>query len=270
MKKIGSVLVLLFLLSGCDQPVKDTGEVATSVPSSADIAKQHEPADITAPISIRLLYSVQEPNIEPYESRIIITNDYIRLDDNDDANHFVLVDRKKEIVYSVSDENNAIFVVKHAPVTITPPIKLVQDTERTPDKHSPKIDGHDIVHYIFKNNGKACQDALIAEGLMPEATKAISQYRRILAGEHAKTFNITPADQRNECDMAIHIFQPDRYLQFGLPVHERDHTGYQRNLIDFDDNYEVNPALFNLPEGFDRFSVEDLQAPSEEGPLKTS
>ena len=182
----------------------------------------------------------------------------------------MLVDRAKQIVYSVSDENDAILVVKHQAVTTTSPIELNPETVRTPDKDSPMIDGHELVHYIFKINGQACQDAMIAEGLMTDATEAIAEYRRILAGQHAKTMNITPADLRNACDMAINIFQPDKYLQFGLPVHERDHTGYQRSLIDFDNAYEPKAALFVLPKEFDQFSIDELQAPATEKPLKPS
>jgi len=272
-KFIGLLLVSV-LLSACDQSPTETKSavepVASSAPSAEEIAKLSVPEKKSAATSILLLYKVEEPNVDPYESRIVITDEYIRLDDNNDGNDFVLVDRAKETVYSVSDENDAILVVKHNPLSIKSPIELKSETVRTPDKNSPKVDGRELVHYIFKVNGEACQDAMIAEGLLLNATEAIAEYRRILAGQHAKTFNGTPADLRNTCDMAIHIFQSDRYLKFGLPIHERDHSGYQRSLIDFDDNFEPKPALFVLPEGFDQFSIDEIQVPTEEPSSKTS
>lgn len=272
MKKFIGLTLLAILLSACDQSPTETKTVVAP-PAASEIAtltEKEKPKNKQASTSIVLLYKVEEPNVDPYESRIIITDKYIRLDDNDDGNDFVLVDRAKEIVYSVSDDNDSILVVKHQPVTIKSPVELTSDTVRTPDKNSPKIDDRELVHYVFKVNGEACQDAMIAEGLLTNATAAIAEYRRILAGQHAKTFNSTPADLRNTCDMALHIFQPDRYLQFGLPVHERDHTGYQRSLIDFDDAYEPKPELFVLPQEFDQFSLDELQAPAEEAPLKAS
>jgi len=273
-KKTISLLIAAVLLSACDQSPTDaaaTSDTAVaSIASSSNTPKLAEANAKKSPTSIHLLYNVEEPNVDPYESRIIITDKYIRLDDNNDGNEFVLVDRAEKIVYSVSDENDAILVVKHQAVSIAPPLELKTDTKRTPDKNSPKIDGHDIAHYIFNVNGEACQDALIAEGLLMNATAAIAEYRRILAGQHAKTFNSTPADLHNTCDMALHIFQSDRYLKFGLPIHERDHTGYQRSLIDFDDAYEPKPSLFILPENFEQFSIDEMQAPTEEPLLKSS
>jgi len=274
-KKFIGLLFLVSFLSACDQsPSEPTSDIAPELaaPSAVELEKAIESTTSKSPTSISLLYKIQEPNIDPYESRIIITDKYIRLDDNDDGNEFVLVDREKQIVYSVSDENDAILVINHKPVNIKSPVELKPDTERTPDKNTPMIDGREIVHYIFKINGEACQDAMIAEGLMTEAAEAIAEYRRILAGQHAKTFNITPADLRNDCDMAMNIFHADRYLQFGLPVHERDYTGYQRTLIDFDDTYEPKENLFVLPEQFDQFSIDELQAPAaptEEAPIKS-
>ncbi len=272
MKKFMGLFFILALLSACDQSPSESPAAVTQepvAPTPAEIATLTKPEEKPAATSIRLLYKVEEPNIDPYETRIIITDKYIRLDDNNDGNEFVLVDRAKEIVYSVSDENDAILVVKHKLVSIKPPLELKAETDRTPDKDSPKIDGHELVHYVFKINGEACQDAMIAEGLMTNATKAIAEYRHILAGQHAKTFNTMPADLQNACDMAIHIFQPDRYLQFGLPIHERDHTGYQRSLIDFDDDYEPKATLFILPKDFEQFSIDEMLVPAAETPAKS-
>jgi len=269
-KKLISLLFVVALLPACDQSPSEIKTPIAEAPTTAEIATSSEAEKKPASNSIFLLYKVEEPNTDPYESRIIITDEYIRLDDNSDGNDFVLVDRAKKIVYSVSDENDAILVVKHKPVTIKPPTELKFDTERTPDKDSPTIAGHGLVHYIFKVNGKACQDAMIAEGLLIKATNAISEYRQILAGQHAKTLNATPADLQNECDMAIHIFEPDQYLQFGLPIHERDHSGYQRSLLDYEDDFEPNPTLFVLPKEYKQYSIDELDSPTtDEAPVQS-
>ena len=269
MKKILGLICIIAVLSACEQevsetPAPDKDKPVVKAPTAADIVPSVKSPVEKSPTKILLLYKIQEPGIEPYESRIIITDEYIRLDDNNDGNDFALVNRKNKTVYSVSDENDSILVVKHKPVTLKAPIELHQETIRTPDKNAPTIDDRELVHYIFKVNGEACQDATIAEGLLLEATSAIAEYRQILAGQHAMTFKSTPADLQNACDMAMHIFQPDRYLKFGLPVDERDYTGYQRSLIDFDDEYEVNPALFILPAEYKQFTIDELQAPAEE------
>ena len=106
---------------------------------------------------------------------------------------------------------------------------------------------------------------------MMEAVSALAEYRRLLAGQHALTINNVPADARNACDMAMHIFQPDRHLQFGLLIHERDHSGFERSLVDYDDAFDVDKKLFVLPD-FEQFSIDEMMAPVDapaaEAPLQ--
>lgn len=209
-----------------------------------------------------LLYDVIEPGVDPYQSRVIVTDDFIRLDENNDGNDFVLVDRKKQIVYSVSDDNDAILVVNRQPVEIPAPMEFKLSVDKNQDENAPQIDGKNVVHYVFKVNGEACNDAMIAEGLLLGTTQALSEYRHILAGQHASTLESVPADVRNACDMVSHIFHPDRHLQYGLPVQESDYSGYKRSLADFDDDWTADPKLFVLPKEFGRFTIDEMMAPA--------
>ena len=272
-------LVAGFGLTACDKPAPeqatdqgtqsmpaeveakvDDAEAAPTAEEIAALAKEDEVKEVARPVSIMLLYDVEEPGVDPYQTRMIITDDYIRLDEKNDTNDFVLVDRKQSIVYSVSSDNDAILVVNSTPVTVKSPMELNLDMKKTVAKEAPTIDGHALAQYVFIVNKEVCQDAMIAEGLLPEATKALSEYRHILSGQHASTMKHAPADTRNGCDLSMHIFQPDRHLKFGLPINERDRSGYQRNLVDFDDEYEPNPKLFELPKEFGRFTIDDLNA----------
>lgn len=215
------------------------------------------------PATAMLLYDVNEPGTEPYQSRIIVNDAFIRLDENDDGNDFVLVDRKQKIVYSVSSDNDAILVVNNHPVEMTAPMEFRLSMDKKADDNAPQIDGKDVVQYVFRVNGQACNNAMIAEGLLMNVTEALSEYRHILAGQHASTLKNVPADVRNACDMASHIFHPDRHLQFGLPVQESDYSGYKRSLVDFNDDWAADPKLFILPAAFGRFSIDDLNVPAE-------
>lgn len=246
-------LVLVACGDGKDKPVAPTAK-AMQEAAVQTVAVQG---------TIMLLYAVSEPGIEPYQSRIIVNDDFIRLDENKDDNNFVLVDRKDKIVYSVAEDNTSILVVKQRPVTIASPVVLNLSFDKNTDKAAPKIDGHVVSLYVFKVNDKACNEATIADSLLPRATKALSEYRIILAGQHASTLGSTPADLRNACDMASHIFHPARHLQYGLPVQEWDlQTGYRRSLVDFDDDWQAKPELFILPKEFERFSIDSMQNPT--------
>lgn len=242
------VVLMAIILTAC-------GDSKQAAPKATDLQGQIEKKSTTA----MLLYNVIEPGIDPYQSRVIVTDDFIRLDENYDGNDFVLVDRKKEVVYSVSSDNDAILVVNRQPVDMPAPMELKLSVDRKQDASAPQVDGKDIAHYIFKVNGEACNDAMIAEGLLTNVTKALSEYRHILAGQHASTLQTVPADVRNACDMASHIFHPARHLEYGVPVQESDYSGYKRSLIDFDDDWTADPKLFVLPAEFSRFSIDEMK-----------
>jgi len=242
------VVLIAIMLVAC-------GDNKQTAPKATDLKGQVEKKPTTA----MLLYNVAEPGVDPYQSRVIVTDEFIRLDENSDGNDFVLVDRKKEIVYSVSNDNDSILIVNRQPVDTPAGMEFNLSVDKKQDDSAPQIDGKNVVHYVFKVNGEACNDAMIAEGLLMNVTKALSEYRHILAGQHATTLKTVPADMRNACDMASHIFYPVRHLEYGLPVQESDYSGYKRSLADFDDDWTANPKLFVLPAEFGRFSIDDMK-----------
>jgi len=246
------VILMTMVLVACS----DNNEQAA--PDAKSMQEQLKKATTTM-----LLYDVFEPGVESYQSRVIVTDNFIRLDENNDGNDFVLVDRKKQIVYSVSNDNDSILVVNRRPVDIPAPMEFKLSVDKKQDTSAPQINGKDVVHYVFKVNGGACNDAMIAEGLLMNTAQALSEYRHILAGQHASTLESVPADMRNACDMASHIFHPDRHLQYGLPVQESDYSGYKRQLVDFNDDWVAALTQFILRVAFGRFSIDDLNVSTD-------
>jgi hypothetical protein len=244
---------MAIMLAACGD--NKTAQNEQAAPNATELQEQVKKKSATA----MLLYDVVEPGVDPYQSRIIVNDDFIRIDENSDGNDFVLVDRKKEVVYSVSNDNDAILVVNRQPVDMPAPMELKLSIDKNSDENAPQIDGKNVVHYVFRVNGEACNDAMVAEGLLMNTTQALSEYRHILAGQHASTLKAIPADVRNACDMASHIFHPARHLQYGLPIQESDYSGYKRSLVDFDDDWTADPKLFVLPAEFGRFTIDDMK-----------
>lgn len=211
------------------------------------------------PPGIMLRYKIDERGVDPYETTIVISNDFIRVDDDDNPRNFVLVDRKKEVVYSVADENDAILVVNKMPVEIEAPMDIKLGEQRIEEENVPRINGKPTLQYVFEANGKVCYQVVVAEGLLPEATKALAEYLEILAGQHASTLQHVPADQVTACDLSMHILHPGRHLKHGLPIREWDGQSYRRQLIEFEEDYEVPAGIFELPEDFGRFTIQDMQ-----------
>ena len=145
------------------------------------------------------------------------------------------------------------------PVDIESPMEIKLTEQRVEEDDVPRINGKPAIQHVFEANGKLCYLAVVAEGLLPEASEALQQYLDILAGQHASTLKTVPADQVTACDMSMHIFNPGRHLKYGLPIREWDGQSYRRQLIEFDDDYEVPPGIFELPKDFGRFNIQDLQ-----------
>ena len=222
-----------------------------------DSAKESAPA-VEKPVNILLRYKIDERGVDPYETTFVITNKFIRIDDDDNPRNFVLIDRKAEVVYSVADENDAILVVNKMPVDLEPPMEIKLSEQKVEEDNVPRIDGKEAIQYVFEANGLFCYQAVVAEGLLPEATKALQQYLGMLAGQHASTMKTVPADQITACDLSMHIFNPGRHLKHGLPVREWDGKSFRRQLIEYDNEYEVPEGIFELPEEFGRFTIQDM------------
>lgn len=244
----GFLLTATVLLVACGEKPADE-KVVPAVTGQAQDNKLH----------ILLRYENDERGIEPYESRMVITDDFIRIDDDENPLNFVLVDRKAAVVYSVVDENDTILVVKKMSVDIKPPMEIKLSEQRLEEDNVPRIDGKKAVQYIFEVNGVVCYQAVVAEGLMPEAASALQEYLSILAGQHAATLQNVPADQITACDISINIFNPGRHLKYGLPVREWDGKSYRRQLVEYDDDYDIPAGLFDLPKEFKRFTIQDMQ-----------
>ena len=212
------------------------------------------------------LFVEQELDIEPYKTRIIVTADYMRLDDGNDASDFALLDRKARKIYSTSSENNTIIAVSARKVDIEPPMPLAISNDKvTATANVPTVAGKTPEHYALSVNGKVCYEVMAVKGMLPDMVKAMQEFAEILAGDSAVTFNSIPADMQNACDMAGNTFAPGRHLQFGFPVSEWK-KGYSRTLMEYKDDFKVEPALFELPKGYFQYDVQDYR----EGKVKNA
>jgi hypothetical protein len=194
------------------------------------------------------------------KTRMIVTPHYLRIDEGVANNDFVLFDRKDKLVYSVSAEDRSILVVQPHEITMAAPVKFAHRVDEEELKDSPPIEGNKVSRYVLFTNDLKCYDVFAAPGLLEDVRQALIEYQNALAGEHAVMTTMMPADLRNDCDLANNIFLPARDLEHGFPVRLLDMTGRERILEDYDRNYKPDPVLFKLPEGYKRFTAEEMRA----------
>lgn len=218
------------------------------------------------PNEVKILFVEQEPGVEPYQTRLIVTDDYMRFDDGENAVDFVLFDRKKNIIYSTnSGERTVMSVAAKKALDVKPPFELKQVVKNLGIlKDAPKIQDKLPLHYQFFTNDTLCYDVVVVKDLMPDAVKAMQAFQAVLSSDSKQTFNTIPADMHNACDMSMNTFATGQHFQYGFPVQEWTPTGTGRGLIDFDVNYKADKKLFELPENYQRYSVRDYR----EGKIK--
>ncbi len=194
-----------------------------------------------------------------------VTKRYLRIDDNinelsDDKhqknNDFVLYDRLKKEIYSVSEEEQQIIKIKYAAVSIPSPIELHVTLDELPiADNAPLIKGQKAKNFQLRVNDKLCYNLITIPKLMPDAVLAMKNFNQVLAGQQAETLRYIPADLNEACDLARHTFYPQSHLEKGFPmmIQAIGQSGKiadikrSRTLMGFKQE-DVSDKLFVLPE----------------------
>jgi len=192
-----------------------------------------------------------------YPVRMLITDRWLRIEDGDGQNGFILYDRANHSIHSVSHEARSILVVKSRPVTLEAPASLTHRRETGTDK-PPSIGGKTVTHYRYFTSGKHCFDVYAAHGFLPDATRALREYQEAMAGEQGAMQARMPPSMQQACDMADLVFEPGRSLMEGFPVRLVKANGVTRQLTDYKINVELEPRLFELPPEYKTFSPEGV------------
>lgn len=228
-----------------------------AVVAAPGCARTPVPAGATA------VYIVEhEPDFEPVRTRMIVTPQFLRIDDGRDGGDFLLYHRGERTIYNVAASDTLIIVI--APQTVkAAPIPLEHRIE--PDAaEAPAVGGKTVRHYRLLTNRDTCYDLYAADGLLPEVVTALREYRESLAGEHAQALAFTPKEMQTPCDLANNIYAPARHLAHGFPIRMDESTGPDgarvrtTELLDYKQGFAADEALFRLPE-YRRITIQELR-----------
>ena len=236
-------LVTIFL-AGCNQQQSSTEQQRLVSKSGATM----------------LNFVEHERSVEPYPTRLIVTKKFLRFDDGEGSADFVLLDRNKDVVYSVNSSEGTVMAVHKKQLDIQPPFKLELTHEQLNDmKEAPAIDGIQPQHYQFSANGDKCYQVIAVQGLMPDVVVALQEFTDLLASDSKVTFNTLPADLQKPCDISMNTFAAGRHLAFGFPIHEWSENGSGRALVDYQLNLQPDANLFVLPADYHHFTVQEFR-----------
>jgi len=207
-----------------------------------------------------LVYRVEEPKSAPHISRILVTDEYLRMDQGggSDDTGFVLYDRGQQTIYSVDHEAKRVLGMQATGNQPETPANLLLSERAFEPDDAPELSGGRPLGYQLFANEHLCTRLIAAPGLMSNALEGLREFRTALAEQQAESLVGLPAEMTSPCDLAIHVYAPVRDLQYGLPLEVNDPGGRQL-LVDFRPDFAADPALFRLPEGYSRLSMDQIR-----------
>ena len=223
--------LIIFLLSSC-----------TDKPSGATFLSFNESA----------------PGGDSYPVRMLVNERFLRIEDGEVQDGFIVFDRAKKTVYSVNHTDKTTLVLSAYPVKLDPPKEFTHKVERDGEK-LPDVGGRPVTHYRLLTNSERCFEVYAADGLLPEALVALREYHRTLAGEQSVMQASVPAAFQSVCDLAEYVFLPARHLEFGFPVRQISRAGVMRQLVDFKIGVPVEKGLFDVPTDYKQITPTEVR-----------
>lgn len=199
-----------------------------------------------------LNYMDQEATGGGYVTRYLVTDRYLRLDFGRDRDDFVLFDRKEKRVYNVSNERHEILIFEPGVVLVKPPQKW-EIKEDILDHKGAQI------HVDLVVNGTVCARIAASEKFLPDVAKALQEFQELMASTHSGTYLVTPEDQRDDCDLARLVLDPQHWFKFGMPFDELRNNGFSRRLLHYKEDMAIRPKAFELPENYHMIRFKELQ-----------
>ena len=205
-----------------------------------------------------LVYRVWEEGSEPYTNRILVTPDYVRMDEGEGSGDgFTLLDRHAGIIYNVSDEDHSVLVMEPPEALPPAPMELELSVDRQTDPEAPRVGGRAPAHLVLRANGKTCRELDVVPGLMPAAVAGLKDFRRVLSRVQGATLKALPPETQGPCELSENVYAPLRELDYGLPIQERG-EGRSQSLVDFDPDHPADAALFEVPGDYRRLRMPGL------------
>jgi hypothetical protein len=216
-------------------------------------------AVVAAPASV-LVYEMAEPGVDGYPARYLVTPDYLRLDDGQDAGDYVLYDRRTRIIYNVVHADRTIGEVHWRAVQQPMPRDLrMREEALALGADAPNVGGRTPFRRQLYVGERLCLDAVLVPELMPDARAALAAMQDVMAGEHAAMIPHIPADMQDYCDLALNVYKPGWASRLGLPVEQLEFNGRRWSLVDFRAEVEMAEALFTLPTDYRRFNISEMK-----------
>ena len=206
----------------------------------------------------QLSYIEREPGIDEYEITMLVSERYIRIDQPGEANGFIVYDDKDKVIYSVSHQDESVLVIKeHVFSEEKSPVKY--QTEYLELADAPTVSGNVIFNYrVYTGEGdneETCLEIQLVEHLLPEVSKLLQNYQKVVSGQQVKMTDNKISDMQTACYFVDQIYNTGAYYEKGLPIQEW-HSNERFKILSSYKKVNVNTGKFIVPEKYRQFSVD--------------
>lgn len=208
---------------------------------------------------VTLVFGEDSAGENALTTTMFVNKSFMHISDDAFPEDFILFDRKKQTINIVTTSERTIFVIRKKAIKIAPPLEMNFKETLQVSSDRPTVENRKVSHYTYTTNGKLCYEAAVLPAdFLTEASRAMYEFKQVMAGEHATTLGDIPESMITACDIAQNIFHAGAHLTHGVPVRVWTPQGYQRYLKNYQTQSTLPASAFFLPVGYERFSVGDI------------
>jgi predicted GTPase len=218
----------------------------------------------------QLSYIEREPGVDDYEVTMLVSDRFIRVDEQDEASGYIVYDDHDKIIYSVSHFDKSVLVIKeHRFAEKDSPVKPVVEYLQLAD--APSVSGSEIYNYrVYMDDGKGaaeseetCTEIQLVENLLPEVRKILHNYQKVVSGQQVKMTDNKITDVHDACFYADQVYNAGAYYDKGMPIQEW-HSNERSKILTSYKKIAVATDKFIIPKDYRQFSVDkDSKRPLE-------
>ena len=207
--------------------------------------------------AVKLTYQEQEQGVDPYVVTYTMSSEFLRIDDEADNSGYIIYDLKQNRIYSISHYDQSILVVPQYPEKeFKPGFNL--DIEYKLLENAPMISQKKVYSYrvtaVTKVTSETCMDIQLVPGLLPEVTKSLQSFQKIISAQHTLNLEQTPEEFKTPCYLVDQVYNKGDYYSKGLPIQEWHSNDKRRQLMNFE-NTEADAEIFKIPQEYRQYSL---------------
>jgi len=238
LKKLILILIISTLTLSCSYKGNtETSEVSKKKPENAGTVLYMEESSETDGVT----------NV-----RMIITQNFLRVDEGRGSEDYILYNRKSKTIYNVVAEDSSIMMMNRESPEEFIAEPLIWQIEKDDSNALMRSDANKngATHHKLKLNKRDCYNVVALNSFLGDEAKALSEYYSVLANELRYTFK---PSQETQCFDAINIIEPHKRFSFGFPYREWGSYGYQRFLKNYQQRVIFPEKLFEVPKNYRQF-----------------